>query len=138
MVTKFKEDLKIDEAKCTGCMSCVTTCSFAHTKKFSMTAKIGIHKDKYHGIINIQVCRQCEESPCLDACPTGALTRDPATGGVVFSAEECIGCKQCVDVCPYDGIHFNEDENIIELCDLCGGDPACVKACTTGALTFGE
>jgi anaerobic carbon-monoxide dehydrogenase iron sulfur subunit len=128
--------LRIDESKCTGCISCVITCSFAHTQRFSMNAKINIKKDKPEGICEIKVCRQCEDAPCVDACPVAALERNPETGLVMFFAENCIGCKQCSEACPYDAVFFNEEKNLIEKCDLCGGEPMCAKVCTTGAISI--
>lgn len=130
--------LQIDDEKCTGCLSCVNSCAFAHTNMFSMLSKISISKNKYEGSSKINVCVQCDEAPCIEACPVDALKRNPETGVVDFFSDKCIGCKQCIKVCPYNGINFNIEDNIIEKCDLCNGDPMCVKVCTTGAITLVE
>lgn len=129
--------LIVDSQKCTGCYSCVLGCSFAHTKEFSMLSKIQVKKNKYEGKCEIKVCRQCENAPCVNICPTGALVKDD-TGEVKFFAEKCVGCKQCISVCPYDAITINNTTNVIEKCDLCGGDPICAKVCTTGAITLSD
>ncbi len=135
---KARRVLGIDEGKCTGCFSCVVTCSFAHTQRFSMNAKIHIKKDKHEGKYEIHVCRQCEDAPCVEVCPVAALEQDPETGLVLFFAENCIACRQCIEACPFKAVFFNEEENIVEKCDLCGGEPMCAKVCTTGAITFDE
>lgn len=130
--------LVIEPEKCTGCLSCVLSCSFAHTKKFSMKSKVNINKNKYEGKCEINVCRQCDDAPCANVCPTDALIKNDKTGEVEFNADECVGCKQCISACPFNAITFNNEENIIDKCNLCSGDPMCAKVCTTGAITFVE
>jgi Fe-S-cluster-containing hydrogenase component 2 len=68
-------------------------------------------------------------------CPAGALRRDEATGYVTFAAENCNNCLACVDACAYGAIRTDPDGQIIK-CDLCGGDPECVKVCETRAIRF--
>ncbi|MBN2828527.1 MAG: 4Fe-4S dicluster domain-containing protein [Tissierellales bacterium] len=132
------KSILVDSNKCTGCLSCVLSCSFAHTNKFSMQSRINIKKIKREGRCEIYVCRQCNDAQCISVCPTGALKKDSVSGEVVFDSENCIGCKLCISACPYNAITFLDEKNIIEKCDLCGGDPICAKVCTTGALTFIE
>lgn len=130
--------LVIEPEKCTGCLSCVLSCSFAHTKKFSMQSRISIKKNKYEGESEINVCKQCDDAPCASACPADALIKNDKTGEVEFNADKCVGCKECISACPFNAITFNIEENIIEKCNLCGGDPMCAKVCTTGAITYVE
>jgi carbon-monoxide dehydrogenase iron sulfur subunit len=84
------------------------------------------------------ICRQCEDPPCVDACMTGTLVKDPETGVVKMEQERCVGCWTCVMVCPYDAIFRDEERKVAIKCDLCPDKeiPACVDACPTEALVF--
>jgi len=70
------------------------------------------------------------------ACSVGAITRDPKTEAVVIDDEKCIRCKKCIEACPFDAIWFSEETNKILKCDLCGGDPQCIKWCPINALKY--
>jgi Fe-S-cluster-containing dehydrogenase component len=74
----------------------------------------------------------------MAACPTGALYRDEAVGSVLFYADECIGCAACVDACPFGMAALHPETGLALICDLCGGDPACVKRCATGAIVYAD
>ena len=90
------------------------------------------------------MCQQCVDAPCLEACPQDALSRDAATGAVVLDAELCIQCGSCVRACvvgldkipPNDklAIRLDTETQLPLKCDLCMGDPQCVKFCPTEAL----
>ena len=77
-------------------------------------------------------CVQCEDYPCVEACPVEALSIDSKTGAVLLHKEECPGCGQCVEACPGRVPHMHPEENFILICDLCDGDPQCVKVCQEG------
>jgi len=120
----------IDESRCTGCRSCVLACSFAHTLSFSENgSRIEVLRDAEHGCATPRVCIGCEPAFCIASCPVGALSRDPALGIVKVDSAVCIGCRQCVDACPHGGVRFGETDKVPRFCDLCGGDPICVKYC---------
>lgn len=122
--------LIIDAERCTGCNSCMLTCSFAHDNYFSFArSRIQVKKNAERAIFTPKVCIQCDEAPCITSCPVGALSRDETLGTIKLDEEKCIGCKACVSACPYGGIFFDEDNLMPLICDLCGGDPACVKFC---------
>ncbi|HAK44357.1 MAG TPA: 4Fe-4S ferredoxin, partial [Spirochaeta sp.] len=70
------------------------------------------------------------------SCPFDAIKI--VDGVVLIIEEDCKGCKKCVPVCPYNAIRMDEKLRIAFKCDLCGGAPACVPECVTGALTFTE
>lgn len=130
--------LVVDPDKCTGCNSCMLICSFVHDKKFNYErSRIRVWRDDARGIFIPVVCEQCEDAPCIQVCPTGALYRDEA-GRVVRNATRCIGCNECMNVCPFGAISFGPDQQWMK-CDACasvGGDPYCAQYCTAGALTW--
>ena len=134
--------LSVDIEKCTGCRSCELACSMKHYSEYnpckSMVRAIIFPKEAYAVPV---VCPQCEEAWCEKICPTGAIrtTTDAGSGAkiVELSREKCVGCKMCVLVCPFGNILLTDDGYAAK-CDLCGGDPECVKVCAAGALGFEE
>lgn len=122
--------LLVEEERCTGCTSCVLTCSFAKEGFFSFSrSRIRILRDQEFADFRPRVCVQCAEAHCISACPVGALSRDGATGAIVLDERACIGCRKCVEACPYGGVAFDEEREKPLICDLCGGEPACVEVC---------
>jgi len=129
--------LIIDPEKCTGCNSCVLACSFAHEGYFSFSkSRIQIKKDEERAVSDPKVCVQCEEIYCIEVCPVDALSRDRTMGVIKWDRERCIHCHLCEAACPYGGIHFDKADELL-ICDLCGGDPACVRVCKfPGAIRY--
>jgi Fe-S-cluster-containing dehydrogenase component len=82
------------------------------------------------------VCQHCEDAPCITICPTKARTRDPQTGAAVTDDKWCVGCKSCLYACPYSAPIIHPKTGKTMTCDLCGGKPVCVEACTVGALAY--
>ncbi len=74
----------------------------------------------------------------MAVCPVDAISVDIATGAKIVSDGVCVGCKVCTIACPFGTINYNPDSGKVLKCDLCGGDPACVKMCPTTALAFVE
>ena len=89
-------------------------------------------------------CRHCEDAPCVQVCPSGALFRLDPESPVLVDQEKCIGCEFCVQVCPFGVIRMASDGKAIIKCDLCAGrlaqglEPACVASCPVRALGFEE
>lgn len=86
-------------------------------------------------------CLHCGDAPCVMVCPTGAIFKDDA-GIVSINRELCIGCHSCELTCPFGAPQFAEDGKMAK-CDFChdrveaGLKPACVRVCSTKALSFG-
>jgi Fe-S-cluster-containing hydrogenase component 2 len=74
----------------------------------------------------------------MEVCPSTAVRRNPETGAMMVDDSRCVGCKMCVLACPLGSIGFDTYEGKSKKCDLCGGDPECVKVCTARALEYGE
>ncbi|MEM4497473.1 MAG: 4Fe-4S dicluster domain-containing protein [Nitrososphaerota archaeon] len=120
--------------RCTGCQRCVLACSYAHAQSFSPSkSRIWVMRAKRK--IDYPVfCNQC--GLCINACPTGALYRDAKTRAVIIDENKCIGCGFCVGACPWGLIILDPGIKKAIKCDLCGGNPACVKECPEKALLF--
>jgi Fe-S-cluster-containing hydrogenase component 2 len=121
-------------ANCAGCRTCMAVCSLFHDGVVNpVLSRIQIVAPVLK-IFEAQgtTCKQCEGPECLYACPTGALHVDPQTGARVIDQNVCIGCQRCNKACPQypnSPIRFNAETKKSLKCDLCGGDPQCVKFC---------
>jgi Fe-S-cluster-containing hydrogenase component 2 len=129
--------LYIDPAKCTGCRICEVFCSFKHEGAVqpSMSRITVVHGSEAGRFIPF-TCVQCARPACAEVCPVYAITRDVESGVVAVHAEDCIGCRMCVQACPFGAMAFDRDRGIAYKCDLCGGDPECARMCPTGAIQF--
>ncbi|HEY3364087.1 MAG TPA: 4Fe-4S dicluster domain-containing protein [Symbiobacteriaceae bacterium] len=129
--------LVISPEVCTGCRTCEVTCSLAHEAKFSPNvSRVTVYSWEEEGISVPMMCVQCEDAFCQNVCPTHAITRDSATGALLVSKAACIGCKLCVQACPFGGSAYDAASKQILKCDLCGGDPKCAKYCPSKALQY--
>lgn len=125
--------------QCNGCMDCQTACAQAKAGQDDpVHSRIGIVTDSEGKDYGLALCRQCERSACIINCPGGALHKNPETGVVEWDEFSCVGCQTCTMVCPYAGITFNNTTRQVMKCDMCQGDPACVRACKTGALKVSD
>ena len=129
--------LAIDYEKCTGCRLCELVCSVKHEGVSNPArSRIRIVKWEWEGIYIPVVCNQCETAPCITMCTTNARFRDEELGITTIDYDRCIGCKTCVAVCPFGATSVDPVTGKIITCDLCDGDPACVKFCATGAVRY--
>ncbi len=129
----------IDPNKCSGCHLCELACSFNKHSVFNRELSNIRIQTKEDILLHVPVkCMQCEESPCINACVAQALYKDESTGAILCDQNKCIGCKACVIACPFGCISVMRTayKAEISLCDLCEGDPECVKACRQKALSY--
>ncbi len=125
--------IRVDISKCTGCRRCETACAFFRTGRINHNlARIKVMSLYETGVDGPIVCNQCQERYCL-SCPEKAMILG-TYGQVIVSPTLCSLCGVCEKACPIGAIEIFKD--LVYVCDLCGGRPRCVKACTEGAITF--
>jgi protein NrfC len=147
--------LVVDIKKCQGCGSCMMACSLAHSGAASYSkSRIQIMQHSFRDWpddLFIAQCRQCQDAPCVEVCPTGANHFDPENGNVRrIDQELCIGCKLCIASCPFTPgrLQWDAHHRKSQKCDLCVDTPhldekggpdgiqACVRVCPVGAISF--
>ena len=138
----------VDQTRCIGCHACTTACKSENEVPLSVTRTYVKYVDagffpEARRSFQVTRCNQCEEPPCVEACPTAAMFKR-ADGIVDFDKSVCIGCKACIAACPYDAIFINPEDHSAEKCNFCahrldiGLEPACVVVCPTEALLVGD
>ena len=97
----------VDLDRCTGCQSCIVSCKFENSVGLGNywcdvinVDPVGVHPDIEMYWLPL-LCQQCEDSPCVAACPTGASYRDPDNGVVLIDKAKCEGKMECFKACPY-------------------------------------
>lgn len=138
----------IDNRKCIGCHACTVACKSEHD------IPVGVNRThvkyietgeypKSNREFSVHRCNHCEDAPCTTICPTTALfTRDD--GIVDFDDDRCIGCKSCMQACPYDALYINPDSGTAAKCNYCAHriensyEPACVIVCPVEAIVSGD
>lgn len=123
-----------DPDKCTGCGICELVCTGFHEKKYGLK-KSRIRNVKIGDTVRMPMtCRLCDKPPCVTVCSRNALKQDANTGVIIVDEKKCNGCGWCIQSCPFGVILFHPIRNVPILCDLCDGNPVCVKDCPTEAL----
>ena len=131
--------LSIDYQKCTGCRTCEMVCSVMHDGVLNPErSRIKIMKWESEGLYIPMTCQQCQDAPCMNVCPVKAISRDEVLGRVSVDYDICIGCRSCVAVCPFGAMSFNATDRKVFKCDLCDGDPQCVRFCDVKAVEYIE
>lgn len=122
-----------ERQNCTGCRACEYACSVFHTGVVRPSVA-RVHVMKYKDVIDVPViCWHCSDHPCIEACPTTpkAIQVDSKSNGIILNEKICLGakCLKCQEACPAKYVRVNPDTGQPLMCDMCGGDPECVKAC---------
>ena len=134
MIDKIR--IKVDRRICSGCLSCMSTCSVANETYASLAAaRIQVELHPFGDTHGIALCRQCDKAACVEACSEGAIARVPG-GWLVVDYDRCSGCRACIEACPFDAMFWNPISGQVIKCQLCAGDPQCVRACPTGTLVL--
>lgn len=138
----------IDHTQCIGCHACTVACKSENNvplgdfRTWVKYTEVGEFPDVRRNFAVLR-CNQCTDAPCMDICPTTALTR--LDNGIVdLDKDHCIGCKSCMHACPYDALYLNEQTGVAEKCHFCahrtevGLAPACAVVCPTEAIIPGD
>ncbi len=129
----------VEQDRCFGCKHCEWICAFQNVRDFRPEdSNIWVEVDQENRSIFNTTCFQCETARCLEACPTKSLKRDPRTDAVMVNQDTCIGCRSCVAACPFGNMRFDNNRRVAAKCDLCHGDPKCVKFCMAKALHYDD
>ncbi len=139
----------VNEQACIGCRLCEVHCQLEHSvskdlikafKKESPRPLPRLWVENRNPVSFSVRCQHCDDSPCVYACLTGALSRDAASGLIVVDEAKCVGCWTCLLACPFGAIRQDRERGKIAKCDLCPGQdmPVCVANCPNEALVYAE
>lgn len=138
----------LDHRRCIGCHACTVACksendvplgSFRTWVKYQEKGRFPAVK-RHFAVLR---CNHCTKAPCVTICPVNALEKRK-DGIVDLDRDACIGCRACMQGCPYDAIYLNEDTGAAEKCHYCAHrvekqlEPACVVVCPEGAIVAGD
>ena len=146
--------LVIDLERCVGCHTCTVACKVENGMEAGSGIRVetigGGRQDtpsgRYPGVsmhFRPVACMHCQEPPCRDACPAGAISCRP-DGIVLLDEGLCNGCQACLPSCPYGALACDEETSTVRKCNLCsdrldeGFEPFCVLCCGNGAISFGD
>lgn len=117
---------------CSGCRRCEIACSLYHEGKiWPEASRVRIFMF-VPGVEIPHLCFQCNDYPCVEACPEEALSVDVRTGAVITDKSKCTACGICINACPGSVPHLHPRDDYIVICDLCGGNPKCTVVCQEG------
>jgi Fe-S-cluster-containing dehydrogenase component/formate-dependent nitrite reductase membrane component NrfD len=138
----------IDQDTCIGCHACTVACKAEHDVPLGVnrTWVKYIESGSFPDVSRhfaVMRCNHCDNAPCVTICPTGALFhRD--NGIVDFDTASCIGCKSCMNACPYDALYIDPSDHTAQKCNFCahrvevGLQPSCVVVCPTQSIVAGD
>jgi len=138
----------VDLRRCYGCHACSVACKaeqdvpLGYFKSWVIVSEKGRYPNVQRNFVPV-LCNQCNKPPCVALCPTGA-TKQHENGIVTQDASVCIGCKYCIQACPYGARYADPKTKTVQKCDFClhrieqGMLPACVNTCNARARVFGD
>lgn len=138
---------QVDLDACSGCKACVVAChtmnGLEDEESWRRVGTITVGQGADSRVQHVTTaCHHCEDPGCLNGCPVKAYDKDPATGIVRHLDDQCIGCKYCTMMCPYEVPRYSERLGIVRKCDMChqrlsvGEAPACVQSCPNQAIAI--
>ncbi len=138
----------IDNRKCIGCHACTVACKTENHVPLTVNRTWVKYVEKgtfpnTRRVFQVTRCNHCENPPCVTICPVTAMYQRK-DGIVDFTSERCIGCKACMQACPYDSIYIDPDEGTAAKCHFCahrtevGLEPSCVVVCPEHAIIAGD
>jgi Fe-S-cluster-containing dehydrogenase component/formate-dependent nitrite reductase membrane component NrfD len=138
----------IDHRSCIGCHACTVACKTENDVELGVfrTWVKHIEQGTYPDVrryFSVLRCNHCTDAPCVEICPVTALYKRE-DGIVDFDPERCIGCKACLNGCPYDALYIEPNSNTAGKCNFCahrvevGLKPACEVVCPTNAIVSGD
>ena len=144
----MKYGFVIDNRKCIGCHACTVACKAEHDVPVGVnrTWVKYIEKGSFPDTrrhFSVMRCNHCDDAPCIEICPVSSLFRRE-DGIVDFDSRRCIGCKACMQACPYDALYIDPQTHTASKCNYCahridiGLEPACVNVCPEGAIVSGD
>lgn len=138
----------IDNRKCIGCHACTVACKSEHQVPIGVDRTWVKYVEKgtfphTRRLFTVLRCNHCDAAPCVTICPVTALFRRD-DGVVDFDAARCIGCKACLQACPYDALYIDPQTDTAAKCNFCthrlemGLEPSCVAVCPEQAIVAGD
>ena len=145
----MKTIFEFDPSRCSACGACSVACMDQNDRspergeepyRKCFTSEEG-HGEQVKLNFLTKGCMHCEEAACIDACPVSCFWKDEETGLVVYDNTACVGCRLCLEACPYDAPVFDDSDRMSK-CDGCiervriGFEPACIRVCPFDAITM--
>ena len=136
MTKRQHKFVTVDPELCTGCTVCEYACALEKDGVFN-PLRSRIRVVRIYPSSNLAIaCRLCENAPCVIACPRKALEQSEENGVILVDADKCDGCGWCIEACDFGAITIHPETRVAIVCDLCGGDPQCIKICPVEALSL--
>ena len=135
-----KHYLRIRKKDCMGCHACEVACKQEH--ELGVGPRLIRVIEESPDFIPV-FCHHCTKAPCAEACPVDAISRNEE-GIVLIDDDACIGCRDCIEACPFAAMQFEDQKETAVKCDLCvhrlaeSKSPACISVCPTGCISCGE
>ncbi len=138
----------IDQRRCIGCHACTVACKAEHGVELGVfrTWVKYIEQGEFPDTrrqFSVLRCNHCDDAPCVEVCPVTALYKRE-DGIVDFDGDRCIGCKACMNACPYDALYIDPESQTAAKCNFCahkvdvGLKPACETVCPAEAIISGD
>ncbi|MDR0372346.1 MAG: 4Fe-4S dicluster domain-containing protein [Nitrososphaerota archaeon] len=131
--------VSVDPSKCIGCGICEYACTTEKGEGNWNPIRSRIRVVRMVPVFNFALtCRGCIDARCVKACPERAITQSEVNSLLIIDDKKCKGCDWCVQACPHGGITIHAETGKAIACNLCEGDPQCIKTCPEEALEIVE